>query len=169
MTRTCLHRAAIAGLAALAIAAAVATPGFAQGDALLGAWTFVSERSKFTPGPVPYKDLTLKFSATERGLRNDAEGVDADGRPISATYVIVPDGKYHPITGVPEFDSSSYTRVGDKNTVYVRQKHGTTVVVGSRALTGGGKTLIFRQKSVDNLGMETGRALLVFEKQEEPG
>lgn len=165
MTRICLRRAAITALTAFAIAAGVAEPGFAQSDALLGTWKFISEKSTFTPGPLPYQNITLNFSTTERGLRNDVEGIDADGRPISAAYMIVTDGKYYPVTGVSEFDSSSYTRVGDSNTVYVRQKLGTTVVVGSRVVSRDGKTLTFREKTVDSLGRETGRALLVFKKQ----
>jgi hypothetical protein len=167
MTSAPLHRAGVIAALALAIAAGVAKPALAQNDALLGVWNFIPERSTFTPGPGPYQSMTLNFSVTERGLQNNAKGVDADGDPIEATYMIVEDGKYYPVTGVARYNSSSYTRVSDRNTVYVRQKHGATVIVGSRVVSRDGKSLIFREKTVDDLGREKGRALLVFEKQGE--
>ena len=148
------------------IAANIAEAELEQAGALLGTWELNSEKSTVAPGPPPYQTMTLSFSATERGLRMDAKGVNANGSSIEAVYLIVEDGKYHPVTGIRNFDSSSYTRVSDRNTVYVRKKHGATVVVGSRTVSRDGKTLTFRQKTVDEFGRETGRALLVFEKQQ---
>jgi hypothetical protein len=137
----------------------------AQADALLGTWSFVPEKSSFTPGPNPYRSMTLRFTATSEGLRNEAEGVGADGEPIDAMFEIIADGKPHAVTGFSAFDSSSYTPVGDRTTVYVRQKHGASVIVGSRMLSRDGETLFYREKSVDSQGRERGRATLVFEKQ----
>lgn len=161
-------RAAIAALSAFCFAAVVtlvSTAALAQSDTLLGTWKLIPERSTFPSGPLPYRSMTLKFSTTERGLKNDVHGVDADGRSIDAAYTIVADGKYYPVTGVSAFDSSSYTPVSDRNTVYIRRKLGTTVIVGSRVVSRDGKTLTFREKTVDGMGRETGRALLVFEKE----
>ena len=139
--------------------------GFAQDNPILGSWKLVPEKSSATPGPLPYRSLTLDFSASGEALTNRAKGIDARGRPVDGTYTIIPDGKDHPVTGVPAFDSSSYTKVSDRNTVYVRQKRGTTVIAGSRLVSRDGKTLSFRQKRVNDLGQETGRALLVFERE----
>ena len=160
-----LRRAALGLVTALAVCAAVPEAGGAQINALLGTWTLVPERSMATPGPLRYRSLTLTFSATEQGLKNKATGIDAGGQPIDSTFLIVEDGKYHPVTGATRFDSSSYTRLGDRNTVYVRRKHRDTVVVASRSLSSDGQTLMFREKTIDDLGREVGRALLVFEKQ----
>ena len=154
---------AISVLTLLAFTGA-ASQAFAGDDALVGRWKLNPERSNFEPGPAPYQSMTLNFSAAEQGLRNDVSGTDADGRPIQGAYMIVTDGKEHPVTGLSTFDSSSYTPVSDTTTVYVRQKRGATVAVGSRVLSKDGKTLIFREKNVDDLGREKGRALLVFER-----
>jgi hypothetical protein len=159
------RRTVITVLTAFAFAAALPQAGFAQSGGLLGTWKLIPERSTFQPGPAPYRSMTLHFSATERGLKNDAMGIDADGRPIEGTYMIVADGKFYPVTGMSEFDSSSYTPVSDTTTVYVRRKLGTTVVAGSRVLSRNGETLFFREKTVDEQGIETARATLVFEKQ----
>lgn len=157
-------RATIAG--AVAFVLAFPSAGLAQNSPLVGTWKLVPERSTFEPGPVPYSTMTLNFSATERGLTNRVKGVDTEGRPIDATYFIVTDGRSHPVIGEDRFDSSSYVRVNDATTVYMRRKHGTTVIAGSRMLGRDGKTLYFREKRVDDEGRERGRALLVFEKEQ---
>mgnify|MGYP003575719627 FL=1 len=111
-------------LALMAYIATAATTDFKPPHAILGSWTFMPEHSAFEPGPAPYQRMTLNFSVTENGLRNDADGVDGQRRPIHASYLIVTDGNDHPVTGMRAFDSSSYTRVSESTTVYVRQKRG---------------------------------------------
>ena len=155
------------GVSVLALVAYIATAArtdFKPPHAILGSWTFMREHSTFEPGPAPYQSMTLNFSVTENGLRNDVDGVDAQGHPIHASYLIVTDGNDHPVTGTRAFDSSSYTRVSESTTVYVRQKRGATVVVGSRVLSRDGKILIFKEKKVDDFGRQRGKAFLVFER-----
>jgi hypothetical protein len=158
-----IARSALA-FVALALAATGPMAAWAGSEALIGAWKLNPAKSRVDPGPVPYKSMTLKFSATERGLRNDAQGIDADGKPFQAGYEIVTDGSDHRVTGVREYDSSSYTPVSDTTTVYIRKKRGTTVVAGSRVLSRDGKTLTFREKRVNDEGRETGTATLVFDR-----
>jgi hypothetical protein len=158
------HAAAVSVVAILAFTLATTGDVFAQSKALVGSWTLDPAKSRFDPGPIPYKSMTLKFSETDRGLKSEFAGVDADGQPIKGSYMVVPDGKTYPVTGISAYDSSSYTPVGDNTTVYVRQKFGTTVVVGSRVLSKDGKTLIYSEKSVDDLGRDKGKGLLVFRK-----
>ena len=154
-------------MTAFAIVAGQPSVGFAQHqhDALLGTWKFLPEKSTFVPGPDPYRSMTLNFTVTEAGLKNEAKGVGVDGRPVHATFMIVTDGKFYPVTGLSAFDSSSYVPVSDRTTVYVRRKHGSSVIAGSRMLSSDGETLFFREKAVDSQGRETGRAVLVFEKE----
>jgi hypothetical protein len=158
------HAAAFSVVAILAFTVATTGDVFAQGKALIGSWTLDTAKSRFDPGPVPYKSMTLKFSAADQGLKGDIIGVDTDGQPIKGSYTIVTDGKEYPVTGISAYDSTSYTPVGDNTTVYVRQKLGTTVVVGTRVLSKDGKTLIYREKSVDRLGRDKANAFLVFNR-----
>jgi hypothetical protein len=60
--------------------------GHAQSDVLLGSWKVVPERSRFEPGPVQYKSMTMHFSKTADGLKNDITGIDVGGRPITQTF-----------------------------------------------------------------------------------
>ncbi len=158
------HAAAVSVVAILAFTVATTSDVFAQGKALIGSWTLDTAKSRFDPGPIPYKSMMLKFSAADPGLKGDVAGVDAEGRPIKGSYTIVTDGKEYPVTGMSAYDSTSYTPVGDNATVYVRQKFGTTVIVGTRVLSKDGKTLTYREKSVDDLGRDKGQALLIFRK-----
>jgi hypothetical protein len=158
------HASAVAVAAILVFTVATANDVFAQSKALVGSWTLDPAKSRFDPGPIPYKSMTLKFSATGRGLKNEVAGVYADGQPIKGSYMVIPDGKTYPVTGISAYDSSSYTPVGDNTTVYVRQRFGATVVVGSRVLSKDGKTLTYSEKAVDDLGRDKGKALLVFRK-----
>ena len=158
------HATAISVVAILSFTLATTDDVFAQGKAMVGSWTLDPAKSRFDPGPAPYKSMTLTYSTTDQGLKGDVAGVDADGRPIKGSYTIVTDGKEYPVTGIAAYDSSSYTPVGDRTTVYVRQKFGTTVVVGSRVLSRDGRTLTFSEKSVDNEGRDKSTALLVFER-----
>jgi hypothetical protein len=164
VTTIITHAGAISVTAILAVTVATTGDVFAQGQALIGSWTLDTAKSHFDPGPVPYKSMTLQFSAADQGLKGEIAGVDADGRPIKGSYTIITDGKEHPVTGISTYDSTSYTPVGDNSTVYVRQKSGTTVVVGTRVLSKDGNTLTYREKSVDNRGRDKGQALLVFRK-----
>ena len=163
-----VRRALIAAFSAIVIVASSATTAWAQGDTLLGTWKLIPEKSTFSSASSPVQSMTLKFSATDAGLMKHAKGMDAGGNPIETDSVVIADGRYHPVTGTSRFDSSSYTQLSDRNTVYLRQRGGTIVVVGSRVVSGDGKMLTFREKTVDKLGRETGKALLVFEKQASP-
>jgi len=85
------RRAAIVILAAFA--AALPQAVVAQSDPLAGNGISFRKRSTFTPGPARYKNMTMTFSGSgEMTL----EGVDAQGRPVKATYSAPPMGKTSP-------------------------------------------------------------------------
>jgi tetratricopeptide (TPR) repeat protein len=161
-------RSAFARRAAIAIlsvfAAALPQVVIAQSDPIVGVWHLVPERSSATPGPLPYKSMTLNFSAAGKDLKHDVEGAYADGRPLMATTTIVSDGKYHPFAGFSEFDTSSFNRINPNTVVYIRARRGTTVITGSSAVSGDGKTLIFSEQTIDAKGQRTGTRRLFFIK-----
>src|SRR4051812_20679073 len=105
------RRAAVVILAAFA--AALPQVVVAQSDPLTGTFNFVPARSTATPGPVRYKSMTLNFSDPTQMV---IDGVDADGKPIKGTFMAVPDGKPHPITGISDYDTGSWSRFNDTTT-----------------------------------------------------
>ncbi len=162
-TRSAFARhAAIAILAAFA--AALPQIVIAQSDPIVGIWHLVPERSRATPGPLPYKSITLNFAAAGKDLKHDVEGAYADGRPLMATTTIVSDGKYHPFTGMTEFDTSSFNRINPNTIVYIRARRGTTVITGTSTVSANGKTLTFSEQMIDTKGQRVGTRVLFFIK-----
>jgi len=155
------RRAAIVILAAFA--AALPQIVIAQSDPLAGTWNFVPERSTFTPGPAGYKSMTLAFSNSGESQMT-VEGVDAEGKPVKATYAAVADGKPHPVTGMAAFDSVSWNRSSDTVTSYMYLKRKVPVILGNRVLSPDGNTLTFRETTFDNKGKQISTAVMVFAK-----
>jgi len=162
-------RSAFARRVTITILAAFAgaIPGIvlAQGDPIVGVWHLVPERSNATPGPLPYKTMNMNITAAGKDLKTDFDGTFADGKAIAATTTIVSDNKYHPFTGFPEFDTSSFNRINPNTVVYIRARRGTTVITGSSSVSADGKTMIFAEQMVDGKGQRTGTRRLFFIKK----
>ena len=156
---------AFARPAAIVVAAAtIAFPqiAFAQAPSLAGKWEFHPEKSTATPGPVPYKSMTLTFDAA--GNTMDVEGVDAQGKPVKGTITSAADGKPHPATGFADYDTTTLMRSSDTTASYNYQKRKTTVALGNRVLSRDGGVLTFRQQTFNANGKPEGTATIVFAK-----
>ncbi|HYK81114.1 MAG TPA: tetratricopeptide repeat protein [Micropepsaceae bacterium] len=144
-----------------AFAAALPQIVVAQSDPLAGTFNFVPARSTATPGPLRYKSMTLNFSDP---TQMTVEGVDAQGKPVKGTFMAVPDGKPHPITGFADFDSGSWSRFNDTTTTYSYTKRKTNIVLGTRALSPDGNVLTFNEKTYDDKGKQISTTVMVFAK-----
>ena len=154
-----VRRATIVILAAFA--AVLPQIVVAQGVPLAGTFNLVPARSTATPGAVRYKSMTLNFSdPTEMTV----DGVDAQGKPVKGTFMAVPDGKSHPITGIAEFDSGSWTRFNDTTTTYSYMRRKTNVILGTRSLSPDGNLLTFNEKIYDDKGKQISTTVMVFAK-----
>jgi hypothetical protein len=156
-------RAFLCLLAVIVCAALVPSLGSAQTSPLVGAWKLNVAKSTFSPGPA-WRSMTLNFEATAQGLRNSVEGVDGNGNPIRSTFIVIEDGKAHPVTGVPDFDSSTYKRLDAYTVDNTRMKAGRVVQTGTRFLSREGRTLTFIQKGVNASGQQI-NDVIVFDKQ----
>jgi hypothetical protein len=80
--------------------------------------------------------------------------VAADGKESTSTLTAKDDGKPYPVTGNPDFDTVSVTRV-DALTVHSTQmKAGSAVGTGVRTVSTDGKTLTFSSKRTDANGVK---------------
>lgn len=153
------RRATIVILAAFA--AALPQIVVAQSDPLAGTFNLVPARSTATPGPVRYKSMILNFSdPTQMAI----DGVDAQGKPVKGTFMAVPDGKPHPITGIADFDSGSWSRFSDTITTYSYMRRKTNIILGSRSLSPDGNVLTFNEKIYDDKGKQISTTVMVFAK-----
>ena len=156
-TRSALARgAAVAFLAT--IGATLPQMVGAQTNPLVGTWNLVPEKST---GPARFKSMTMKIGGM--GDMVEAEGVDFGGKPVKQSYTVVTDGKPHPIAGVPDADTATWTRYSDTNTSYQFTKGKNIVVLGARSLSADRKTMTLRENLYDRNGKQTGTSILVFD------
>jgi hypothetical protein len=139
--RTTLTLASIA-LALLFLAAVLAAVvpkiEVAQSHPLIGTWKLNIAKSALA---APLRSQIVTF--VEQGqnlLTNTAETIDARGRASKAVDVHIYDGKPHPTTGNPNYDSTAYTRTNANTVNYVRFRDGKSVETGSIVVSADGKT-----------------------------
>jgi hypothetical protein len=114
-------------------------------DAVVGTWKLNVAKSTFSPGPAP-KSQTRVYSESAQGMTVIVKTTAADGKESSTTLTFKEDGKPYPMSGNPDVDMVSLTRV-DAFTVHSTQtKAGATVGTAVRTVSKDGKTLTFAQK-----------------------
>jgi hypothetical protein len=117
------------------VALGLTLPAFGQGvDPLIGSWKLNLEKS---PSAAPlFKSLTLTWSGEGQNLIDTVEGVDAQGRAFKVVLRHIYDGMPHQATGSQDYDSITYTGIG--NTInYVRFKQSKAVGVGQIVMVPG--------------------------------
>jgi hypothetical protein len=136
---------------------------FAQSE-LVGTWKLNVEKSKFSPGPGP-KASVLTYEAVGEALKVTNEGMNAQGNPTKSTFgPFANDGKPSPVTGVPDFNESTYKKIDDTTVEFIRLKDGKEVQRGTRALSADRKTMTFSTKGVNASGQQIDN-VVVYEKQ----
>jgi hypothetical protein len=141
------------------LAAILGGPAFGQGvDPLIGTWKLNAEKSINSQ----LKSATQTWTGEGQNFTNTAEGVDAQGQAFKVVFRHIYDGMPHPTTGSPDYDSTTYTRVG--NTINaVRFRQGKTVDVGQIVIVPG-KAYTVTAEGVTASGQPY-HYVLVFERQ----
>ena len=151
-------------LAGFVLATASPQVGFAQSNLVGTTWKLNVAQSKFSPGPAPTSS-TLTYEAVGQGFRVTTEGIDARGNPTKGVFgVFFYDGKSYPVTGVADYDASTYKMVNDSTTESSRTKDGKVVQTVTRILSADGKTLTFTGAGVNANGQQV-NYVAVYDKQ----
>lgn len=136
--------------------AAFSQPGFAQTNVTpSGIFQLNVAKSKF-PGAA-LKSQTVYFE----GQKAVVVGIDAQGNGRAVVFEVGDDGKPHPVTGFPPYDSSTYTRVDAHTVNFTRFKDGKVVQTGNSVISSDGKTWTSTFINAAN-GQQT---IQVYEKQ----
>ena len=71
-----------------------------------------------------------------------ADGVDADGKPVHSEWKGKFDGKDYEVTGDPNADMRSYTKVNDQTLNMTAKKGGKVVATGRIVVSADGKSRV---------------------------
>jgi hypothetical protein len=117
------------------VAIGLTLPVFGQGvDPLIGTWKMNPAKSTAVGFEIE-KSQTLTYTRDGQNIVLSAEAVDAQDRASKGTLIHLYDGKPHPSTGNPNFDTTTYTRMGNTIT-WVRFKNGKPAEVGQGVIDG---------------------------------
>jgi hypothetical protein len=120
-------------------------------DAVVGTWKLNLAKSTFSPGPAP-KSQTRIYAESAQGMTVTVKTTAADGKESTTTLTFKDDGKSYPVSGNPDFDTVSATRVDALTLHSTQMKAGATVGTGVRTVSKDGKTLTFAQKGTHAAG-----------------
>jgi len=120
-------------------------------DNWLGTWKLDAAKSKYNPGPAP-KSQTLKFEATEDGIKLTSDGVNSEGKATHGGYVSKFDGKDVPWEGNPDADTASAKKINDNSYENIWKKDGKTTISAKVVVSNKGKTLTVTHVGTDSNG-----------------
>ena len=159
--------ASVRGVGAAAVVTTLLTlwsvPGLAQPDTHVGTWVLNVAKSKYNPGPPP-KEQTTIMEAAGNGIKVTTKGVDAAGKPTSASYTANFDGKDNPVTGNPDWDMTSIKRVNANTLEFTRKKAGKVVQTATSVISSDGKTRTITSTGVDAQGRKINN-VAVYDKK----
>jgi len=147
------------------IAFAITTVTAFGADNSLGTWKLNLEKSKYTPAPMPLKNVTVTREAADGGVKVTITGERADGTALNASYTAKYDGKEVPMTGNASYDMISIKQVNANTLTDDRKKTGGSYkATGRTVISGGGKVMTTTAKGTNADGKEF-TSTLVFDKQ----
>jgi hypothetical protein len=130
---------------------AIGTGSALAADSAVGTWKLNLAKSTFSPGPAP-KSQTRTYAEMPQGMMLTIKTTAADGKESTGSLTFKVDGKPYPVSGNPDFDSVSVTRVDALTVNTTQTKAGAKVGTGVRSVSKDGKTLTFTSKGTNATG-----------------
>ena len=117
----------------------------------VGTWKLNEPKSKFTPGTG--KNTTVVYKDVMGGkVKITTDGIDAHGKPAHSEWTGKFDGKDYAVTGDPNSDMRSYTKVDDRTLDFVVKKAGKTTAKGRVAISADAKSRTVSVSGTDAKG-----------------
>jgi hypothetical protein len=107
-------------------------------DPEMGTWKLNEAKSKLDPEMG--KNSTVIYQAAGDNIKVTVDGTDAQGKATHYEWVGKFDGKDYPVTGDPNSDMRSYTKVGDRTLDITVKKDGKVTATGKIVVSADGKT-----------------------------
>jgi hypothetical protein len=148
---------------AIVFATALPQIGFAQSNPWLGMWKLNLAKSTYPSGEAP-RSATFNFQGAGANLTNTVDTVSAAGSSTRAVNMHNYDGQPHPVTGNPDVDARSYTRVDANTVISASVKAGKLVQVATIVLSQDGRTITTTTRGTDARGQQV-NTVAVYDKQ----
>jgi hypothetical protein len=107
-------------------------------DPQMGTWKLNEAKSKITPGTT--KNTHVVYSSMLGQVKIKSDGIDPNGKPIHVEWSGKFDGKDYPVTGDPNSDNRSYTKVNERTLTTANKKNGKVIVTGQIVVSADGKS-----------------------------
>jgi|SRR5206468_3827569 len=107
-------------------------------DPIMGTWKLNEAKSKITPGTMKFNTVTFKNMFGNIKVAND--GIGPDGKPVHIEWSGKFDGKDYPVTGDPNGDTRSYTKVNDRTLHVTVKKNGKVTATAHTVVSADGKS-----------------------------
>jgi hypothetical protein len=135
----------------------LATAACFAADPQMGTWRLNEGKSKFAPGR-PKNTMVVYKDAAGGSVKITADGVSADGKRTHSEWTGKFDGKEYPVTGDPNADMRSYTKVDDRTMNFTAKKGGKVAVTGRVVLSADGKSRTVTTTGTTGTDEPAGRA-----------
>jgi hypothetical protein len=107
-------------------------------DPQMGTWKLNEAKSKITPGTM--KNTHVVYSSMLGQVKIKSDGMDPSGKPIHVEWSGKFDGKDYPVSGDPNSDTRSYTKVNERTLTTANKKNGKVMVTGQIVVSADGKS-----------------------------
>jgi hypothetical protein len=131
-------------------------------DANIGTWKLNEAKSKFAPAAL--KNTTVVYEVTGDNVKITIDGTDKDGKPMHSEWTGKFDGKDYPVTGDPNSDARSITKIDDRTLGFNVKKGGKATISGRIVVSADGKSRTVTTSGIDSKGTEV-KSTAVYDKQ----
>lgn len=107
-------------------------------DPQMGTWKLNEAKSKITPGTL--KNTQVVCSSKFGQVKVKSDGIDGTGKPIHVEWSGKFDGKDYPVTGNPNSETRSYTKVNERTLTTTNKRNGKVTVTGQIVISADGKS-----------------------------
>ena len=128
----------------------------------LGTWNLNEAKSKLGPG-APKND-TVVYEAVGDNVKVTIDGTDKDGKATHNEWTGKFDGKDYPVTGDPNSDARSYTKIDDRTLGFNMKKGGNATTSGRIVVSADGKSRTVTTSGTDSKGKKF-KSIAVYDKQ----
>jgi len=128
----------------------------------MGTWKLDAAKSKLSSGAA--RNNTVAYEAAGENVKVTIDGIDNDGRPTHNEWTGKFDGKDYPVTGDPNSDARSYTKINDHTMGFNVKKNGKTTISGRIVVAADGNSRTVTSSGTDAMGKKVS-STVVYDKQ----